>query len=161
MRPVTLIEHAFDESGPVLAGAPFGDGDVTASRQRFDLQENLRHAVAHILVVVDLTVPRSQREGSVDFADQLLIGFVHADERELRVIGRVVKVEHLFHADHKSGAAIGWDFPVFAQVRLKFVFLAPGGYSWWKPSAQSSTPQPSRPATAPSIGLGLRVLANT
>jgi hypothetical protein len=33
----------------------FGDGDVAASRQRFDLQEDLRHPIPHILVVDYLT----------------------------------------------------------------------------------------------------------
>ena len=56
-------------------------------------------------------------------ARQLLVGFVHADERELWGVGRVVDIEHLFHTHDKSGAAIGRDFPVFAQVRLKFVFF--------------------------------------
>ena len=37
---VTLIKHAFDEEGPVLGRAPFGDGDVTAPGQRFDFQKD-------------------------------------------------------------------------------------------------------------------------
>ena len=57
---VTLIEHALDEGGPVLAGAVFGDGDVAASGQRFDLQEDFRHPITHILVVDDLTMPRGR-----------------------------------------------------------------------------------------------------
>jgi len=40
------------------------------------------------------------------------------------VVRRVVNIEHIFHAYDKSSAAIGWDFPVFAQVRLKFVFFS-------------------------------------
>ena len=93
-------------------------------RQRFDFQEDFRHAIAHILVVDDLTAPRGRRQGGVDFAHQLLVGFVHADQRELRVVGRVVNIEHIFHAHDKGGAAIGRDFPVFAQVRLKLVFFS-------------------------------------
>ena len=42
---------------PILAGAAFGDGEVTVTSQRFDFQEDFRHSVAHILVVVDLTMP--------------------------------------------------------------------------------------------------------
>src|SRR5436190_15346337 len=121
---VTLIKHAFDESGPVLAGAVFGDGDVAASRQRFDLQEDFRHPITHILVVDYLPMPRGRRDGGEHFAHQLLVGFVHADEREMWVVRRVVNIEHIFHAYDKSSAAIGWDFPVFAQVRLKFVFFS-------------------------------------
>src|ERR1039457_6948289 len=120
---VTFIQHAFDESAPVLAGAVFGDGDVAASGQRFDLQEDFRHSITHILVVDDLTMPRGRRDGGKHFAHQLLVGLVHADERELWIIGGVVNIEHIFHAHDKSGATIGRDFPVFAQVRLKLVFF--------------------------------------
>jgi hypothetical protein len=38
---VSLLQHAFDEEAPVLAGTVFRDGDVTASGQRFDFQEEL------------------------------------------------------------------------------------------------------------------------
>ena len=58
------------------------------------------------------------------FAHQLLVGFIHAHQRELRIGGRVVNIQDLFHAHDKGGAAIGRDFPVFAQVRLKFVFFS-------------------------------------
>src|ERR1019366_7339936 len=126
-EPSWLADNAhpacLDKGGPVLAGAVFGDGDVAASRQRFDLQEDFRHPIPHILVVDDLTMPRGRRDGGEHFAHQLLVGFIHADERELWIVGRVVNIEHVFHAHDKSGATIGWDFPVFAQVRLKLVFF--------------------------------------
>src|ERR1039458_1451371 len=35
----------------------------------------------------------------------------------------MIHIEHIFHARDKSGTAIGWNLPVFAQVRLKFVFF--------------------------------------
>src|SRR5277367_5635476 len=35
----------------------------------------------------------------------------------------MVNIEDIFHTHHKGGAAIGRNLPVFAQVRLKFVFL--------------------------------------
>ena len=65
---VTLLQHALDESGPVLAGSVLGDGDVAASGQRFDLQEDFRHPITHILVVDDLTMPRGRRDGGEHFA---------------------------------------------------------------------------------------------
>ena len=130
---VTFIKHALDKGGPVLAGAVFGDGNVAASGQRFDLQEDLCHPITHILVVDYLTMPRGRRDGGEHFAHQRLVGFVHADERELWIVGRVVNIEHVFHAHDKSGATIGWDFPIFAQVRFKLVFLAPVARSWRKP----------------------------
>src|ERR1017187_4783672 len=68
-------------------------------------------------------MPRGRRDGGKHFAHQLLVGLVHADERELWIIGGVVNIEHIFHAHDKSGATIGRDFPVFAQVRLKLVFF--------------------------------------
>src|ERR1035441_4394349 len=67
---------------------------------------------------------RGRRDGGEHFAHQLLVGLVHADERELWVVGCVVNIEHIFHAHDKSSAAIGRDLPVFAQVRLKLVFFS-------------------------------------
>ncbi len=98
----------------VLAGAVFGDGDMTATAQRFDFQENFSHAVAHILMVVDLAAPRSRGQWGVNFAHQLFVGFIHADQRELRIVRGVITIEHIFHAHDKSGAVVGRDFPVFA-----------------------------------------------
>jgi hypothetical protein len=55
----------------------------------------------------------------VDFAHQLFVGFVHADQGEFGVVGRVVNIQHVFHAHDKGGAGVGRDFPILAQVRLK------------------------------------------
>jgi transposase-like protein len=56
----------------------------------------------------------------VDFAHQLLVGFVHADKRELRVVWRMVNIEHIFHTHDKGGAAIG-------RIRMKRIPDASGG----------------------------------
>jgi len=120
---VSLIEHAFNEERPVLAGTVVGDGDVALSGQRFNLQEDFGHPVTNILVIDYLSASWSYRQGGVNFAHQLLVGFVHADNWELRVVRRVVNIQHIFHAYHKSGTPVGRDFPVFAQVRFKFVFF--------------------------------------
>ena len=36
----------------------------------------------------------------------------------------MVNIQHIFHAHDKGGAALGRDFPVIAQVRLKLVFFS-------------------------------------
>jgi hypothetical protein len=120
---IAFVEHAFDEGRPIFAGSVFCDVNVTASGQRFDFQKYFRDPVANILVVDDLTPPRRWSQGLVDFANQLLVGFVHADDRKKRVVGRVVNIQNILHAHDKSGAAIGGNLPVFAQVRLKFIFF--------------------------------------
>ena len=51
---VALIEHAFDEVGPVPAGALGAQFDMTAAGQRFDFDEDRGHAVTNVFVIEDV-----------------------------------------------------------------------------------------------------------
>jgi len=42
----------------------FGDINVSATAQRFHFQEDFRHAIAHVLVVDDLTAPGAAASGA-------------------------------------------------------------------------------------------------
>ena len=53
-------------------------------------------------------------DGFVYFANQLLIGFIHADDWIIRVVGALVDSKHILHVGDEGGVGVGWDLPVFA-----------------------------------------------
>jgi len=68
-------------------------------------------------------MPRRHRDWPHDLADKLFAGLVHADNREHWVVGPQVYRKHVFHRRHECAVPVWRDLPVFAQVRLKFVFF--------------------------------------
>ena len=132
---VALLEHAFDEARPVLSRAAFGDCDMAATGQRFHLDKEHGHAMAHVFMIGDGDLAGLGRDGRMGLADQLLAGLIHADHGEAGIVGQPVDVQDIFHRGDKSGVPIGRDLPVFAQMRLQLVFLA---------SAARSPPRPHR-----------------
>lgn len=65
-------------------------------------------------MIDELTMPGGWRDGFFYFANQLLVGLVHAEERKAGVVGQVIDIQDVFHANHESGAVIGRNLPVFA-----------------------------------------------
>jgi len=78
-----------------------------------------------MFMVDDLLVNGSHGNCGCHLPDKLFAGFIHADYRIDRVKGQLANLQDAFHPRHKSGAAIGWNLPVLAQVRTQFVFLRP------------------------------------
>ena len=42
----------------------------------------------------------------------------------IRIVGLFVEVQDLFHPPHELGVVLGWDHPLFDQVRLEAGFLS-------------------------------------
>ena len=59
----------------------------------------------------------------MDFADQLFAGLIHAHHRVIRVVRQVIDLQNILHRRYKGGAPLWRNFPVFAEVRFKFVFF--------------------------------------
>jgi hypothetical protein len=74
-----------------------GDGDMPPSSQRLASQEQARHAVADILVIIALDHAGSEWQRSPRLADELLGGLVDAEHRPLGIISAVVNLQHVFH----------------------------------------------------------------
>ena len=77
---IATIEHVTDEEGPIGGLAVLGNGDVAATAQGFDLQENFDHTVADVFVVNEGGMTGSRWDGGSDFANELLGGFIHANK---------------------------------------------------------------------------------
>jgi hypothetical protein len=88
---IALFEHCADKLSPVKAGSVLGDLHMSSATEGFHFDENLRHAVADILVVINAEPAWSARDRGMNFSYELLAGFVHANEREVRIVGSVIK----------------------------------------------------------------------
>jgi len=80
-------------------------------------------------MVLDFGAARCHWNRLMNLADELLAGFVHTDQGELRIVGLLVNFEHVLHAGDKRGVGIRRDLPIFAQVRTQLVFLETFGRS--------------------------------
>ena len=131
---------------------------MAAPGQRFDFHEQSGHAVAHLFVVEDASMAGRGRNGRMDLADQLLVRFIHAHLGEKRIVRQLVNGQHILHRRDKRRVAVRRDLPIFAQVRLQFVFFSDrctvmvetqsAIFSSTSFSARSRTVQRCRPAGA-------------
>lgn len=115
-------------------------------RQRLHFHKDFGDAIAHIFIINLLHGARFPRNWFTDLSDQLLTGFIHvqnpdslssqnriacqektgcahADLGILGAIRVVVYPQNIFHRRYERCVAFGRDFPVLAEVRLKFFFL--------------------------------------
>ena len=119
-----MLEHSLDEVSPILSCAAFGDFDMAATGQRFNLDKKHGHALAHIFMIGNGDLSGLGRNGGMHLADQLLARLIHADHREAGIVGQPVDIQDIFHRGNKGCVPIGWNLPVFAQMRLQLVFFS-------------------------------------
>ena len=101
-----------------------GDFEVSTSAQRFDFEENLRHSFSNIFIVLNAISSGCAGNRWLNFADQLLAGFVHTNQWKTRVVRSMIKLQHILHACYKGRVGIGRDLPIFAPVRAQRVFFS-------------------------------------
>ena len=65
--------------------------------------------------------------------------------RITRIAGQLVNRQHIFHRRDERGIAVGRNFPTFAQVRLRPIFLATAARSRSRDGRRSSAPRVSLP----------------
>ncbi len=83
---IALIKHLLDLMRPILPGAALSNRDMTPAGQRFDFHENFGDAVSDVFVIHPLRLSWLAGNWRMDFADQLLAGFVHAHHRVIGII---------------------------------------------------------------------------
>ena len=79
---------------------------------------------AHVFVIEDLAATSGGGNRRAHFADQLFARLVHANDRKARIVRQAINGQHILHRRDKGRVPIGRDLPVFAQVRLQFVFFS-------------------------------------
>src|SRR5512132_1297459 len=104
---------------PVDAGAPVADHDLAPASQRLAGHEQVADPAALVLIVLACGVPRRDRAGRVDLAEQLAAGLVQADLGAAWIIGPGVDRQHVLHPPAELGILLGWDAPALGQPRLE------------------------------------------
>ena len=120
---IAFIEHLLDLQRPIFSGAMFRDGNMSFAAEWLDFHKYFRHAVSDVFIVNALRLPRFAWYRLPDFTDHLLAGFIHADNRVVRIIRQMIHLQNILHVGYKRRTSFWGDFPVFAEVRLKFVFF--------------------------------------
>ena len=85
--------------------------------------EDLRDPVAHVLVLDPLRLARLHGQRLPHFADQLLVGLIHADHRPTGMVGTGIDFQNVLHAGYECGAAPRRDPPILFPMRLQLGFF--------------------------------------
>src|SRR3954451_1387524 len=109
---------------PVPAFARVRYGDVPPAREWLKGKEHARYAIPHIDAVITLHHARLGRQRFPHLADELLEGFVQADDRALWVWRLLIHLQHIFHVADELGRLFGWNAPHLPQMRSEFVFFS-------------------------------------
>lgn len=122
-RALVSISNLFQKTRPILFGFSLSDSHHALSGQRFTSKKNITHTATSVFISVPGQSPRQCRDRELCLRDQLLWGFVHADNRMKRIKRALVYVQHHFHIRHKAAVLLRWDYPSFLPPRLEFVFF--------------------------------------
>src|ERR1700741_645152 len=109
--------------GIIDGGAPVRDLNVPPALKRGEQHEQVGGAVAFVLVIDPLRASPFHRDRRARLGNQLLGGFVQADERHFRIVRLSVDIQHLLHGRYECAIGLRRDDPLFLAVRLKRVFL--------------------------------------
>ncbi len=120
---ISFIDHLLDLQSPVLSGTVFSHSHASFAGQGLRFHENFRNAFSDVFVVNALRLPRFARYRLANLPDHLLTGLVHAHRRIIRIVGQMIDSQNILHRGYERGAPFRRDFPVLAEVRLKFVFF--------------------------------------
>src|ERR1700693_684999 len=90
------------------------------------------------------------RHRSPRFLNQLLGGFVEADQGTIRIVWPGVNGQHVLHGGDECAVLFRRDDPLFLEVRLDGVFLKPARSCCRLHDSQCRVPRPGAPAAARS-----------
>ena len=105
------VYHLTDAGGPVALGPARRDPSMPSSSPRFATQKRIAHPCTLLCIVLAVDSPRGQWQGSVDRANQLFAGFVHAYDRRGSSGGPVGEPHDVLHVLDECGSGFGPNAP--------------------------------------------------
>ena len=120
--PVVNVHEFLNACRPIPFGASFGHLDVTPAAQRFATHEQIADSLALVFVIHALRVSRSNRQRLLDFADQLLAGFIHADHGKVRVVRQLVRLQDILHVPYEVRAGFRRNAPRLHLTQVDVFF---------------------------------------
>src|SRR5207245_2491117 len=100
------------------------DLDVAPAFERSKHHEEIGGAIALVLVIETGRASRFHRNRHAHFGNELLRGFVEANQRTIAVAWPRVDGQHVFHSGYERAVGLRRDDPVLAAMGLKSVFLS-------------------------------------
>src|SRR5258708_25583497 len=100
------------------------DLDVARAFERSKQHEEIGGAIALVLVIETGRASRFHRDRHARFGNELLRGFVEANQRAIAVAWPRVDGQHVFHSGYERAVGLRRDDPVLAAMGLKSVFLS-------------------------------------
>src|SRR5665213_483008 len=121
---VVHVHQVFHHVCPVHLRPPLGHLYMAAVAQGLAPQEQVRNAVALVLVVLPLDLAGFHGQRRPRIGKQLLGGFVQANVGSTRVIGPPIHVQDILHMPDERSVRLGWDHKAFLQPRLELFFFS-------------------------------------
>src|SRR5262245_15750061 len=121
---VADLKQVADLMGPVHSRPMLWDMQVPHATQRLREHENVRRPNPLILVVDLPRLPWGSRERRPGLLDQLHGLFIHAYQRDLRIVGLLIDRQDILHMCHKLATVLGRNHPHLLQIRPQRIFLS-------------------------------------
>ena len=115
---IPRIQHILDEIGPIDFGSALSDFNMTLPSKRFHFHKNIGRTIPDVFIIHQMRISRFRRNWTADFSDELYTGFIHAYDRDIFIVFKHIDIKNFFHISDKRGILVGWNLPIFAQVRL-------------------------------------------
>src|SRR5660397_166529 len=87
---------------PVLLGSSFSDFYHAISCQWLKSNKNVTRSTTLIFVIMLFRLPWRSWNGDSRLCNQLLWGFIHADNRNFRIIWLLIDIQNLLHISNKT-----------------------------------------------------------
>jgi len=120
---IALIKHLFDLPCPIFSGATLSNRYMSFASEWFHFHKYFRYTIPYILVVNPHMLSRLARYWIANLSNHLFARFIHTHHRIVRVVRQMIDIKNVFHIGYKGRTPFRRDFPVFAEVRLKFIFF--------------------------------------
>src|SRR4051794_543803 len=121
---IVLIQELLDAPRPFDLATLRRDPHAPPTAQGLEEHEEVRHPFALVLVVHTARSARRRIHRMTRLPDELLAGFVHADDGSKRIVRPFVGLKDVLHLPDELGVRLGWDAPHLDQPRLQLVFLS-------------------------------------
>src|SRR5437763_1450003 len=96
----------------IHGGVAVGNLNAPPAFQRRKHHEQIGRAVAFILIVAPSWSPGLRRNWDTRFGDELLRGFVQANQGKRRIGRALIDFQHVLHASYEGSVAIGRNDPL-------------------------------------------------
>src|SRR5207237_8266970 len=116
--------QVFTVMSVITTGMTLCELHVAPAIDRRNNHEEISGAIALVIVIDTGRASRFHRNRHAHFGNELLRGFVEANQRTIAVAWPRVDGQHVFHSGYERAVGLRRDDPVLARMGLTSVFLS-------------------------------------